>query len=122
MEIKEPMALGYSTTNPVIPHLRHYILNRIEDETDVSVLEKIYAIISPKEVSFKEQFAQAKLQTEEFCTPDLAAELEADGYMINKPYPYDSSNFDIDAAVREDEVDGNAPQEWLAKMFPELYA
>lgn len=114
--------MGYSTTNPIIPHLRHYILDRIEDETDVSVLEKIYAIISPKEASFKEQFAQAKSQTDEFCTPDLAAELEAEGYMINKPYPYGNSDFDIDAAIREDEVDGNAPQEWLAKMFPEVYA
>lgn len=122
MEAKEPIAAGYSATNPVLPHLRHYIMDRVESETDVSVLEQIYAIISPQEASFKERFSRAKAQTDEYCAPDLAEELEAECYMINKPYPLENDSLDIDAIIQADELDENAPQEWLEKMFPEVYA
>lgn len=41
--------------------------------------------------------------------------------MIDKSYPTSSAHFDLEQAISEDEQDGNAPEEWLRKMFPELY-
>ena len=41
--------------------------------------------------------------------------------MIGKPYPFDDSNFDFDKAIKEDELDEVAPDEWVEKMFPELH-
>lgn len=115
------MAAGYASQNPVIPHLRNYIVDKVEAETDVDVLEQILAIVSPHEASFKERFNQAKVQTEKYCTPDVAAAMEADGFMINKPCPFEGESFDIEAAICDDEHDDNAPREWLEKMFPEVY-
>ena len=122
MEVKEPVAAAYATPNPVVPHLRHYIVDKVEAETDEDVLERILAIVSPHEASFKQRFNQAKTQTEKYCTPEVAAALEAEGFMINKPRPFEDEPFDVDAAIRDDERDDNAPREWLEKMFPEVYA
>ena len=122
MKVEEPAALGYATTNSVISHLRHQIVERVESETDVNVLEQIYSIINPKDTSFEERFKRSKAMAEKYCTHDVAAELEAESFMINKPCPFANETFDADAAIREDERDENAPNEWLQKMFPEVYA
>lgn len=123
MEAKEPIPSGYTPANLTVPHLRHFIMDRVENETDVSVLEQIYAIVAPKgTMSFIEKYNQAKSQTEQFCTDDIVEELEAEGYMIDKPYPMSDDVFDFEAAIRDDEHDDHAPQEWLKKMFPEIYA
>lgn len=122
MKAKEPIASNYTQSNPIIPHLRNYIMEKLEDERDLNVLEKIYSIISPEdELSYEEKFAIAKEQTEQYCPIELARDLEAEGYMIDKPYPYEDEISDIDTIIKEDEEDVNAPEEWIRKMFPELY-
>ena len=122
MKAKEPIASNYTPSNPIIPHLRNYIMEKLEDERDLNVLEKIYSIISPEdELSYEEKFAIAKEQTKQYCPEELARELEAEGFMIDKPYPYEDELSYIDTVIKEDEEDVNAPEEWVRKMFPELY-
>ena len=58
---------------------------------------------------------------QKYCPEELAKELEAEGYMIDKPYPYMDSTQDLEEAIQDDEKDENAPQEWITKMFPELH-
>lgn len=120
MEVKELMIAPYGNT--MIPHLRNFIVDRIEEESRMSVLEKIYAIICSSDGSYEEKYQQAKEQTEKYCAPELAKELEDEGYMIGKPYPYDDPLLDLDQLIEDDSRDGDAPQEWVEKMFPELYA
>ena len=106
----------------MIPHLRSYIVEKVEQENDVAVLQRLYAVINAQsDGTYAEKFAQAKEQVEKYCTKEIAEELEAEGYMIGKPYPIDDDQFDFEQAIREDETDAEAPQEWLEKMFPELY-
>lgn len=64
--------------------------------------------------------AKAKEQTERYCVPEIAVELENEGYMIDKPYPFDSEFFNFNQAILEDESDEDAPDEWVEKMFPEI--
>ena len=119
MKAKEPLLKSYK--NSIIPHLRNYIVDKVENEQDVGVLQQLYAVITPKDrESFAEKFTQAQKQTEQYCVPEIAAELESEGYMIGKPYPYDDEAFDFDQAIREDEADEVAPDEWVEKMFPEI--
>ena len=73
------------------------------------------------EIPFKRKFAIAKEQTKKYCPEELAKELEAEGYMIDKPYPFMDSTQELEAVIRDDENDENAPQEWITKMFPELH-
>ena len=120
MKAKEPV--GAYGGNMIVPHLRSFIVDKIEEESDVSVLEQVYALLYPSDQSFRTKYLQAKEQTEKYCVPELARDLETEGYMINKPYPYEDSRIDFDRLVEEDANDGDAPQEWLEKMFPELYA
>lgn len=122
MKTKEPIIPKYSQNNNLIPYLKNYIVDKLEDENNLDVLEKIYSIISPKsELSFEQKFALAKEQTEKYCPEELARELEAEGYMIDKSYPYEDEIIDIDTIIKEDEKDENAPEEWITKMFPELH-
>ena len=58
--------------------------------------------------------------TEKYCPKELADELAADDYMIGKPFPYEE--FDLEKAIIEDESDEPAPEEWVQKMFPKVYA
>lgn len=44
-------------------------------------------ILLESDMSFEKKYANAKEQTEKYCTEELARELEAEGYMIDKPYP-----------------------------------
>lgn len=120
MKAKEPIIRPYTSGNTIIPQLRSYLVDRVEMENDLEVLEQVYAVISASKSSFADKYYQAKEQTERFCTPELAKELEAEGYMIDKPYPYDDFYSDLDNLIEEDESDSNAPQVWVDKMFPEL--
>lgn len=121
MKAEEPLRQSYG--NSMIPHLRNYIVDKVEKENDVEVLQRLYAIINTQsDETYYEKFVQAKEQTEKYCTKEMAEELEAEGFMIGKPYPIDDSKFDFDQAIKEDEMDAEAPQEWVEKMFPELYA
>ncbi|MBR1652903.1 MAG: hypothetical protein IJ692_05880 [Alloprevotella sp.] len=122
MKVEEPATSGYAAKNSVVLHLRQSIVERVESETDVNVLERIYSIIYPKDASYEERFRRQKAMAERYCTPEVAAELEAEGFMVGKACPSVGATFDAEAAIREDERDGNAPQEWLQKMFPEVYA
>ena len=120
MKTKEPTVTKYNDN--FIPYLKNYIVDKLEEENNLDVLEKIYSIISPEsELSFERKFAIAKEQTEKYCPKELAKELEAEGYMIDKPYPYKDSSQDLEEAIRDDEKDENAPQEWINIMFPELH-
>lgn len=120
MKTKEPIVAKYN--NNLIPYLKSYIVDKLEEENNLDVLEKIYSIISPEsKMSFEQKFALAKEQTEKYCHEELAKELEAEGYMIDKPYPYMDSTQDLEEAILDDEKDENAPQEWITKMFPELH-
>lgn len=86
-------------------------------------MEQIYSIISSSENQYADKYNQAKESTEKYCVPELAKELECEGYMIGKPYPYeDGSQLDLDQLIGYDAKDNDAPQEWVEKMFPELYA
>lgn len=120
MKAKEPAGISAGVST-LLPHLRHRIVERVEEEKNLSVLEQIYSIIASGD-SFEEKYRLAKEQTERYCAPELAEQLEAEGYMIDKAYPYDDTQLDLDQLRREDAEDGDAPQEWLEKMFPELYA
>ena len=123
MKVEEPVASGYTSAKSAVSHLRHYIMERVENETDVTTLEQIYSIISSRDsIPYREKYNQAKIQTEQYCTGDMVAELEAEGYMIGKERPYADGPTDIETLIAEDESDGNAPKEWLEKMFPEVYA
>ena len=123
MKVEEPIASGDTPAKSAVSHLRHYIMERVETETDLAMLERIYSIISSREsLSFREKYSQAKIQTEKYCTSDMAAELEAEGYMIDKDFPYADEPLDIETLIAEDESDDNAPKEWIEKMFPEVYA
>ena len=63
MKAKEPLLKSY--TNSIIPHLRNYIVDKVENEQDVAVLQQLYAVITPKDSeSFAEKFTQAQKQTE----------------------------------------------------------
>lgn len=120
MKAEEPLL--HSHNNPMISHLRSYIVDKVENENDITVLQRLYAVITPQsDETYAERFAQAKEQTEKYCAEEIAKELEAEGYMIGKPYPFDDSNFDFDKAIKEDELDEVAPDEWVEKMFPELH-
>lgn len=120
MKAEEPLLAGRS--NSLIPHLRNYIVEKVEKEEDVTILQQIYSVISPEsEETYVEKFAKAKEQTEQFCVPEIAKALEAEGFMIDKPYPFDDDHFDFDKVIEEDERDEVAPREWVEKMFPELY-
>ena len=117
------MADTYTSGNSrLIPHLRNYIVDKVEKESHLEILEQMYAIIDTSSDSFTEKYRRAKEQCERFCTPELARELEEEGYMIGKPDPNDDSNLDIDHLIEEDAQDDKAPQEWVEKMFPELYS
>ena len=70
----------------------------------------------------EEKFQKAKEQTQNYCFPELAKELEDEGYMIGKTNPYDDSQLNFDQLIEDDARDGDAPDEWIEKMFPELYA
>ena len=119
MKVKEPLLKSHS--NAMIPHLRSFIVEKVENEEDVDVLQQLYAVITPKsDKTYAEKFAQAKAQTERYCVPEIAEELENEGYMIGKPYPYDDDAFDFNQAIKEDEADDVAPDEWVEKMFPEV--
>ncbi len=120
MEAKEPMIAPYGNT--IVPRLRSFIVDKIEEENRMSVLEKVYSIICSTDSSFEEKYQQAKMQTEKYCPPELAKELEDEGYMIGKPYPDNDSHLDFDQLIEDDARDDDAPQEWVEKMFPELYA
>ncbi len=78
-------------------------------------------ILLESEMSFEKKYANDKEQTEKYCTEELARELEAEGYMIDKPYPFMDSSQDLEEVIKDDEKDENAPQEWITKMFPELH-
>ena len=129
MKTKEPIVAKYN--NNLIPYLKSYIVDKLEEENNLDVLEKIYSIISPEsKMSFEQKFALAKEQTEKadvdlsYAVWDkdaVAKELEAEGYMIDKPYPFMDSTQDLEEAIQDDEKDENAPQEWITKMFPELH-
>lgn len=67
-----------------------------------------------------QKIENAKRQTEKYCTKEIADELAAENYMIGKPAP--DSAFDMEQAIADDEADEPAPEEWLKKMFPEVYA
>ena len=71
--------------------------------------------------SMAQKIENAKRQTEKYCTKEIADELAAENYMIGKPAP-DSGVFDMEQAIADDEADEAAPEEWLKKMFPEVYA
>ena len=119
MKVKEPLLKSHS--NAMIPHLRSYIVEKVEKEKDTAVLQQLYAVITPKaNETFAEKFTQAKEQTERYCTPEIAEELEDEGYMIGKPYPFNDEEFDLERAIKEDELDQVAPDEWVEKMFPEI--
>lgn len=105
-----------------IPELRSFIVDRVSTLTDRNALQRICSIIISNSESYEQKFLAAKQQTEQYCTPDIAAELEADGFMIGKPFPFDDSLFDLEQAEQEDLNDEPAPEEWLKKMFPEVYA
>ena len=120
MEAKDPMIAVYGNT--MIPHLRSFIVDKIEEESRMSVLEQIYSIVCSSDGSYKERFQQAKKQTEQYCTPELAKELEDEGFMIGKANVHDDSLPDFDRLIEDDAKDGDAPHEWVEKMFPELYA
>ena len=93
MKVKEPLLKSHS--NAMIPHLRSYIVEKVEKEKDMAVLQQLYAVITPKaNETFAEKFTQAKEQTERYCTPEIAEELEDEGYMIGKPYPFNDEEFD----------------------------
>ena len=47
MKAKEPLLKSY--TNSIIPHLRNYIVDKVENEQDVAVLQQLYAVITPKD-------------------------------------------------------------------------
>ena len=70
--------------------------------------------------SISQKIENAKRQTEKYCTKEIADELAAENYMIGKPAP--CSAFDMEQAIADDETDEPAPEEWLKKMFPEVYA
>ncbi len=70
--------------------------------------------------SISQKIENTKRQTEKYCTKEIADELAAENYMIGKPAP--DSAFDIEQAIADDEADEPAPEEWLKKMFPEVYA
>lgn len=70
--------------------------------------------------SIAQKIENAKRQTEKYCTKEIAAELAAENYMIGKPAP--DIAFDMDQAIADDDADEAAPEEWLKKMFPEVYA
>ena len=75
MKVKEPLLKSHS--NAMIPHLRSYIVEKVEKEKDMAVLQQLYAVITPKaNETFAEKFTQAKEQTERYCTPEIAEELE----------------------------------------------
>ena len=78
--------------------------------------------INIKAEIYDHKFLEAKQQTEQYCTPEIAAGLEADGFMIGKPFPFDDSLLDLEQAEQEDLENEPAPEEWLKKMFPEVYA
>ena len=106
----------------LVPHLRNYIVEKVEKEDNIAVLQQIYSVISPESnETYAEKFAKAKIQTEQFCAPEIAETLEAEGYMIDKPYPFNDEFFDFDKVIEEDAKDEVAPQEWIDKMFPELH-
>ena len=121
MKAKEPMLAPYG--NNMIPHLRSYIVDKVEAESRLAVLEQIYTIICSSEYQYSDKYNQAKESTEKYCVTELAKELESEGYMIGKPYPCeDGSQLDLDQLIEDDAKDVDAPQEWVEKMFPELYA
>lgn len=122
MKVEEPMLKRHTSRSALIPHLRSYIVNKVETEDDMAILQRLYSVVSPDaDETYEEQFAKAKRQTEQYCVPEIAEELESEGYMIGKPYPYDDEHFDFDQAIKDDAHDGLAPQEWVDKMFPELH-
>ena len=57
--------------------------------------------INIKAEIYDHKFLEAKQQTEQYCTPEIAAELEADGFMIGKPFPYDDSLLDLEQAEQQ---------------------
>ena len=119
---EEPMTVRNLGSNSAVPHLRSYLLDKVEKVDDMAVLQQIYAIVTPQsKETYAEKFAQAKEQTERYCTPDLAEELEQEGYMIGKSYPSVDEPFDLEKAIADDALDEVAPQEWIDKMFPELH-
>ena len=120
MKAKEPLAVVNGSS--IIPHLRTYIVDKVEDETNLAVLQQLYAIVSRDDKeAYADKFAKTKAQTEQYCVPALADELEAEGFMFGKPYPFDDVPFDIEQAIADDAKDEPAPKEWLDKMFPELH-
>ena len=120
MKAKDPMIVAHG--NMLIPNLRNFIVERVEEESNLSVLEQIYAILGSSKQSFEDRYQKAKEQTEKYCVPEIAKEMEAEGYMIDKPYPFDDPDLDFDQLISEDAHDSDAPQKWVEKMFPELYA
>ena len=120
MKAKEPMIVA--RRDMLIPNLRNYIVERVETESNLSILEQIYAVLDSSKQSFEDRFKRAREQTEKYCVPEIAEEMEQEGYMIEKPYPCDDLHIDFDKLIKEDAHDDDAPQEWVEKMFPELYA
>lgn len=105
-----------------IPAMKHFIVDSVENLTDVYTLQRICAIIISNSESYEQKFQAAKRQTEKYCPKEIAEELEADGFMIGKPFPFDDAVFDLEKAEKEDLEDEPVPEEWLQKMFPEVYA
>lgn len=70
--------------------------------------------------SITQKIENAKRQTEKYCTKEIADELAAENYMIGKPAP--DIAFDMEQAIADDDADEAAPEDWLKKMFPEVYA
>ena len=79
-----------------------------------------FIIYKYSESDTQQQRDTAKSLTEKYCPKELADQLATDDYMIGKPFPYEE--FDLEKAIAEDENDELAPNEWVQKMFPKVYA
>ncbi|MBP5504115.1 MAG: hypothetical protein J6Y24_15150 [Bacteroidales bacterium] len=110
------------STKTEIPTLKNFIVDNVEKVSDVYTLQRICAIIISNSETYEQKFRSAKLQTEKYCPKELAEELEAEGFMIGKPFPVDNAIYDLQIAEKEDSEDEPVPEEWLQKMFPEVYA
>ena len=116
------MATTNISTKTEIPTLKSFIGDNVEKVSDVYTLQRICSIIITNSESYEQKLRSAKLQTEKYCPKEIADELEAEGFMIGKPFPFDSAIYDLQIAEKEDSEDEPVPEEWLQKMFPEVYA
>lgn len=110
-------ATKHINTKTEIPALKSFIVDNVAKLTDVRILQRICAIILSNSESYEQKFLAAKHQTEKYCPKEIAEELEAEGFMIGKPFPLDKAVFDLETAEKEDLEDEPVPEEWLQKMF-----